>query len=63
MMHDKIAHALMAKNFFTYANPVIDYHPQKDNPHQIFITAGGNLINYDCEASVQTADLDTGKLH
>jgi len=43
MTHNKIAHALMAKNFFTYANPVIDYHPQKDDPHQIRITTGGKL--------------------
>jgi hypothetical protein len=33
MMHDKIALALTAKKFvFTYANPVVDYPPQKDNP-------------------------------
>ncbi len=63
MMHDEIAHSLKAKNFFTYANPVIDYRPQKDNPHQICITARGNLINYNGKASVQTADLDTAKLN
>jgi hypothetical protein len=63
MTHDKIAHALAAKNFFTYANLVVNYRPQKDNPHPIRFTAGGNLINYDGVASVQTADLDTAKLH
>ncbi len=63
MTHDKIMHALAAKKFFTYANPVIDYPPQKDDPHHIRITVGGNLINYDGYASVCTADLNTAKLH
>jgi hypothetical protein len=49
--------------FFTYANPVVNYHPQKDDPHCIWITAGGNLINYNGNTSVCTADLDTAKLH
>jgi hypothetical protein len=63
MTNDKIMHALAAKKFFTYAIPVIDYRPQKDDPHCIRITAGGNLINYDGNASVRTASLDTAKLH
>ncbi len=44
-------------------NLVVDYCPQKDDPHQIQITAGGDLINYKGDASVLTADLDTTKLH
>ena len=44
MTHDEIMHALAAKKFFTYANPVIDFRPQKEDPHRIRITAGGNLI-------------------
>jgi hypothetical protein len=63
MMHDKIRHALVAKKFFTYANQVVDYCPQKDDSHQIQIMAGGNLINYGGDASVRTANLDTAKLH
>jgi hypothetical protein len=63
MMHDKIAHALTAKKFFTYANPVLNYCPQENNPHQIHIMAGGNLIKYNGEASMQTADLNTEKLY
>ncbi len=63
MTHDEIRHALAAKKFFTYANPVVDYRPQKDDPHCIRIMAGGNLVNYDGDASVRTADLDTAKLH
>jgi hypothetical protein len=33
MTHDKINHAFMAKDFFTRANPVIDYCSQKKVPH------------------------------
>jgi hypothetical protein len=51
MMHDEIKHALAAI-FFTYANPVVDYHPQKDDPHRIWITAGGNFINYKGDAPI-----------
>jgi hypothetical protein len=39
LTHDEIRHALAAKKIFTYANPVVDYQPQKDDPHQIQITA------------------------
>jgi hypothetical protein len=63
MSHNEIAHALAAKKKFTYANPVVDYRPQKEDPHRIHIMAGGNLINYEGNASVQTADLYTAKLH
>jgi hypothetical protein len=61
--HDEIRHALAAKKIFTYANPVVDYQPQKDDPRQIQITVGRNLINYKGDASIRTADLDTIKLH
>jgi hypothetical protein len=33
MMQDKIRHALAAKIFFTYVNPVVVYCLQKDDPH------------------------------
>jgi hypothetical protein len=62
MTHDEITHALASKKFFTYANPVVNYRPQKDDPHWIRITAGGNLINYEGNASVRTADIDTAKI-
>ncbi len=48
MNHDEIAHAFATKKFFTYGNPVFNYRPQKKFPHCIRITAGGNLINYEC---------------
>ncbi len=53
----------MTKKYFTYSNPVIDYRPQKDDPHRVCITAGGNFINYNGKASVQTTDLNMAKLH
>ncbi len=62
MTHDKIARTIVVNKHFTYGNPVVDYRPQKEFPHHIQITAGGNLIKYDASASVQTADLDTTKL-
>ena len=63
MTHDEITQALAPQIFFTYANPVVDYRPQKDDPHRIRITEGGNLINYKGDASVRTADIDTAKIH
>ncbi len=63
MTHDKITRTIAANKHFTYGNPVVNYRPQKEFPHCIQITAGGNLIKYDASASVRTADLDTTKLH
>ena len=63
MTHNEIKQAVAAGNFFTYMKPVVDYRPQKEDPYRIRITAGGNLINYESNASVRTADLDTAKLH
>ncbi len=63
MTHDEIKHMLKEGKKFTYGNPVVNYRPQKDDLHQIRITAGGNLIKYKSSPSVPTADLDTAKLH
>ena len=46
----------------TYARVVVDFRPQKEDPHRIRITAGGNLINYPGELLTRTADLTTSKL-
>jgi hypothetical protein len=51
------------KKVFTYANPVVDYRAQKEDPNRIRITAGGNLIKYEEELSVNTADINTAKIH
>ncbi len=46
----------------TYAHVVIDFCPHKAGPHQICITARGNLINYPGELFTQTANLTASKL-
>ena len=61
MTQEDIAHALAEGIFFTYANPIVDFCPPKDDPYQIRITAGGNVITFEGNASVRTANLDTAK--
>ncbi len=63
MTHEDIAQVLQAKKVFTYANPVVEYRAQKEDPNRIRITAGGNLIKYKEELSVRTADINTAKIH
>ncbi len=63
MTHNKIVLTLAVKKCLTYGNPVVNYRPQKEFPYCIQITVGGNLINYESSASVQTADLDMAKIH
>jgi hypothetical protein len=63
MTCNEVAHALAAGQFFAYANPVLDYRPQKEDPHRILITARGNLLKYEGNASVRTADLNMAKIH
>jgi hypothetical protein len=63
MSHDEIQHVLNTGCKFSYGNLVVDYRPQKEDPHCIQITAGGNLITYASSLSIQTVDLDTAKLH
>ncbi len=46
----------------TYAQVVVDFGPQKVDPHRIRITAGGNLITYPGKLSTCTANLTTSKL-
>jgi hypothetical protein len=62
MTQDEIVHAIR-EIFFTFANPVVDYRPQKKDPHQIGITARGDLFTYNGRLSVRTADINTAKLH
>jgi len=61
MSHDDIARLRGTK--YTYTNIVLDHRPQKEDPNRIRITAGGNLIQYNDELSVRTADISTAKLH
>jgi hypothetical protein len=52
-----------ADRMVTYANIVVDFRPQKEDPHRIRITDGGNLINYPGKLTTQTADITMSKLH
>ncbi len=63
MTQDKLAHVLRAGKKFTFANPVVNYRPQKEDPNRIRITAMGNLVSYKGKLSVQTADINTAKIH
>jgi hypothetical protein len=61
MTHDEIR-TIPKNQTVTYARAVVDFCPQKADPHRIHITAGGNLINYPGELLTRTADLTTSKL-
>jgi hypothetical protein len=56
MTHDELAHVLQAGKKFTFANPVVGYRPQKEDPNRIRITAMDNLVSYEGELSVRTVD-------
>ncbi len=61
MTHEDIRH-IPTNRTVTYARVVVDFRPQKTDPHQVRITAGGNLINYPGELTTKAADLTTSKL-
>ncbi len=45
-----------------YAWIVINHCPQKDDPNQVWITVGSNLINYLYELTTQTANMVSAKI-
>jgi hypothetical protein len=61
MTHAKIL-LIPADGTTTYARVVVNFCPQKLDPHRIRIMAGGNLINYPGELTTKTTDLITSKL-
>jgi hypothetical protein len=61
MTHLEIA-KILNNQTITYTCIVVDFRPQKADPHCIWITAGGNLINYLGALSTRTDDLTTSKL-
>ncbi len=63
MTHDEISQAIREKKNFTFANPVVDYRPQKKDLHRIRITAIGDLVTYHGKLSIRTADIDIAKYH
>ena len=46
----------------TYLRIVSTYRPQKDLPHRVRFTCGGNLLEYPGKTSTRTADLTTFKI-
>ena len=46
----------------TYARICANYRPEKEDPHRIRITLGGNLVNYPGDVGTKTADMLTVKL-
>jgi hypothetical protein len=61
MTHAEIL-LIPADRTIMYARVIVNFCPQKLDPHRIRITAGGNLINYPGELTTKTADLTTSKL-
>jgi hypothetical protein len=61
MTHDKISRIPKGQTI-TYARVVVNFRPQKMDPHCIRITAGGNLIKYLGKLLTRTANLTTFKL-
>ncbi len=47
---------------WTYTRIVVNFWPQKDDPNQICIAVGSNLIKYKGDTSTRTAELTTSKL-
>jgi hypothetical protein len=52
---------ILTNQAVAYANVVVNHCPPKEDPDQIWITAGGNLITG--ELSTRTADIMPSKLH
>jgi hypothetical protein len=47
----------------TYLRVVAAFRPEKDNPHRVRFTAGGDRIDYAGDVSTKTADMTTIKIH
>jgi hypothetical protein len=59
--HDKIRR-IPKDQTVTYAGIFIDHRPQKDDPNQVRITVGRNLIDYPYELPTQTANMVSAKI-
>ena len=45
--------------YSSYERIVVDYRPQKEEPHRKKLTVGGNLINYTGDIITPTAEITT----
>ncbi len=62
MNHDNVDQ-IPEDRVVTYTQIVVNFRPQKEDPNQVQITAGGNLIQNPGELATQTADLTTSKYY
>ena len=62
VLNHKEIRNILTDRTVTYANIVVDYCPQKEDPDRVRITAGGNLISYPGELTTRTANLTTSKI-
>ena len=58
MSHKEIAQ-ISEDRIVTYARIVVDFRPQKKDPNQVQMTAGGKLIKCPGDLTTRTADLTT----
>ncbi len=63
MTHNETDIAKAAGHKWTYARILVDYLPPKEDPNQIRIAVGGNLITYRGNTSTRTANLTPSKLY
>jgi hypothetical protein len=61
MTHNEISHIPKTQTV-TYARAVVDFCPQKADPHCIHITAGRNLTKYPNKLSTRMTNLTTSKI-
>ena len=46
----------------SYGRIVVNYIPQKEEPHRTILNVGSNLIDYVVDVSTPTADINTANL-
>ena len=63
MNHNNIKKILKASKKFTYANPVVNHRPWKEDLNRIRIVADGNLIDSAGKLSVPASNISTAKLN
>jgi hypothetical protein len=62
LTHDEIRRRIPKDCTVTYARIVINHCPQKDDPNQVHITVGSNLINYPYKLTTRTANMVSAKI-
>ena len=63
MMHFILYGKIPEKNNSTYSRFVVNFRPEKEDPHCARLTVSGNRINYPYDKSTPTCNLITSKTH